>query len=117
MNDIEKVIELMKNELNCIFRNIDGCDRMCQNCDLVKTDDELLFAFNTAISALEKQIKSNDDYKKLKQRIEDTIRHYEEQLEEINELGPSQQLIGMRNGYEQVIEDLKTDIELGEFRV
>lgn len=56
MNEIKKAIELMKNEENCIMRNKQGCDRKCNKCNLVKTDAELILAYETAVSVLEKQL-------------------------------------------------------------
>jgi hypothetical protein len=53
--EIEKAIELMKNEVNCILR-ASNCDRECEKCDLVKTDTELLAAYEKAINALERQL-------------------------------------------------------------
>lgn len=51
----QKAIILMHNEITCINR-ADKCDRDCAKCDLLRDAEELLKAYNMAISALEKQI-------------------------------------------------------------
>lgn len=46
-------VEVIKNEKMCVERNINGCDRLCNKCDLVLPDKEVLNAFDAAIKALE----------------------------------------------------------------
>ena len=55
----EEVLKVLEKEKECIQRQINGdCDnkRDCANCDLRLEDKEIILAYNTAISALEKQI-------------------------------------------------------------
>lgn len=50
---INRIIEIFNIEKQCIKRNIGkDCDRDCGNCDLVLEDEELLTAYNLAISIL-----------------------------------------------------------------
>ena len=54
---IEEAVELIKNELECVNRNVEkNCDRMCSDCDLVRGVAEIRQAYQMAIEALEKQI-------------------------------------------------------------
>ena len=48
--DIQKTIEIMQNEAECVKRN-DGknCDRDCGKCDLLKDAKEILEAYQIAI--------------------------------------------------------------------
>ena len=52
---IEEAIAIIENEKECINRasKNDYCNRDCYNCELVKTDTEILTAFDMAIKALE----------------------------------------------------------------
>lgn len=55
----EEASKVLKNEKECIQRQVNGnCDnkRDCANCDLRLEDKDIILAYNTAISALEKQI-------------------------------------------------------------
>lgn len=47
-----KVIEVIKNEKECVLRNINGCDRNCGKCDLVMEDSIIINAYDSAIMAL-----------------------------------------------------------------
>ena len=48
---IKQVIAILENEMECVKRgNI--CDRNCSNCELVKTDIEILTAYEKAIEIL-----------------------------------------------------------------
>ena len=50
---INRIIEIFEIEKQCIKRNIGkDCNRDCGNCDLVLEDEELLTAYNLAISIL-----------------------------------------------------------------
>jgi len=50
---INRIIEIFEVEKQCIKRNIGkDCNRDCSNCDLVLEDEELLTAYNLAISIL-----------------------------------------------------------------
>ena len=55
----ERVIEVLKTEKKCVLRNIRGCSRECEKCDLVLPDEEVLTAYDMAIEAL----KNEDDGK------------------------------------------------------
>lgn len=49
----EEAIAIIENEKKCINRASDiNCNRDCYNCDLVKTDTEILEALDMAIKAL-----------------------------------------------------------------
>ena len=48
----ERAIEVLRTKKKCVLRNIRGCDRNCEFCDLVLPDDDILTAFNMAIEAL-----------------------------------------------------------------
>ena len=51
MMKIKQVIAILENEMDCVKRgNI--CDRNCSNCELVKTDIEILTAYEKAIEIL-----------------------------------------------------------------
>ena len=53
----EEAIAIIENEKKCVNRanKNDYCNRDCYNCELVKTDIEILDALNMAIKALEQQ--------------------------------------------------------------
>lgn len=53
----EEAIAIIENEKKCVNRanKNDYCNRDCYNCELVKTDIEILTALNMAIKALEQQ--------------------------------------------------------------
>ena len=50
--EFERAYELMDIELQCVHRNIIGCDRDCANCDLVQKDTDLIEAYQMAKFAL-----------------------------------------------------------------
>ena len=49
---IERIIEILETEKECVIKNINGCDGDCGNCDLVLEDEEILTAYTLAISIL-----------------------------------------------------------------
>ena len=53
----ENAIAIIENEKKCVNRanKNDYCNRDCYNCELVKTDIEILTAFDVAIKALEQE--------------------------------------------------------------
>lgn len=55
---IDKVIFVLGNEKECIKRNIAGCDRDCEECDLVLPDTTILSAYDFAIDFLSRRKKS-----------------------------------------------------------
>jgi hypothetical protein len=53
---IERMIELLSIEHECILRNTNGsCDRQCERCELVQDDGELGEMYERAIAILERQ--------------------------------------------------------------
>ena len=52
---IEQAISIIENEKKCVNRanKNDYCNRDCYNCELVKTDTEILMALDMAIQALQ----------------------------------------------------------------
>lgn len=48
----ERAIEVIQNEKKCVLRNIRGCDRQCDKCNLVLPDEEVLTAYDMAMEAL-----------------------------------------------------------------
>lgn len=48
----DRAIFVLETEKKCVLRNIRGCDRNCEFCDLVLPDDDILTAFNMAIESL-----------------------------------------------------------------
>lgn len=51
---IDRQIELLKIERECVQRNHDGrCDRDCANCELVQIDTELLEMYDEVIKNYE----------------------------------------------------------------
>lgn len=48
----ERAIEVIKTEKKCVLRNMRGCDRKCENCDLVMKSEDILLAYDIAIMAL-----------------------------------------------------------------
>lgn len=55
--DFQKAHDLLGIELECIYRNIDRCDRNCAECDLVQKDEDLIAAYKVARYALRYMIK------------------------------------------------------------
>jgi len=53
----EEAIAIIENEKECVNRanKNDYCNRDCYNCELVKTDTEILTALDMAIKALERE--------------------------------------------------------------
>lgn len=53
----EEAIAIIENEKKCVNRanKNDYCNRDCYNCELVKTDTEILTALDLAIKALDQQ--------------------------------------------------------------
>ena len=53
----EEAIAILENEKKCVNRanKNNYCNRDCYNCELVKTDTEILNAFDMAIKALEQE--------------------------------------------------------------
>lgn len=53
----EQAIAILENEKKCVNRanKNDYCNRDCYNCELVKTDTEILMALDMAIEALQAQ--------------------------------------------------------------
>lgn len=58
----EEAIAIIENEKECVNRanKNDYCNRDCYNCELVKTDTEILNALDMAIDALEREQKFLD---------------------------------------------------------
>ena len=55
---LERMIELLKIEHECILRNSHGdCDRKCEDCDLVQEDWELHEMYTDVVYILEKKRK------------------------------------------------------------
>ena len=82
----EQAIAILENEKKCVNRanKNDYCNRDCYNCELVKTDTEILTALDMAIQALEtwnnlfksyevltKEITESGDIKNATKRIDD----------------------------------------------
>ena len=80
------MIAIIENEKKCVNRanKNDYCNRDCYNCELVKTDTEILEALDMAIKTLEtwdnlfksyevltKEITENEDIKNATKRIDD----------------------------------------------
>ena len=55
----EEAIAIIENEKECVNRanKNDYCNRDCYNCELVKTDTEILTALDMAIKTLEREPK------------------------------------------------------------
>lgn len=47
-----RAIEVIRTEKKCVLRNIRGCSRECEKCDLVLPDEEVLMAYDMAIESL-----------------------------------------------------------------
>lgn len=56
----DEAIAILENEKKCVNRanKNDYCNRDCYNCELVKTDTEILNALDMAIEALEQEPKT-----------------------------------------------------------
>ena len=60
---LDRAIELLKIERECVSRNTNGCDRNCAACDLVQEDWELLEMYGRLIEWLEQiQRAANGDW-------------------------------------------------------
>ena len=54
---IERIIELLKVEKECVERNERcSCGRHCEKCDLVQETNELIAMYGQLIDLLEKEI-------------------------------------------------------------
>lgn len=47
-------VDVLRNEYECVKRNIAGCDRRCGECELVLPDDVILHAYEECIAVMEK---------------------------------------------------------------
>ena len=57
--DLTKTIKMLEIEKTCVLRqDTPECNRECSNCDLVQNADEVISAYDTAITFL-KQISEN----------------------------------------------------------
>jgi hypothetical protein len=58
----EEAIATVENEKRCVNRasKNDNCNRDCYNCELVKTDAEILEAFDMAIKALKQESREDE---------------------------------------------------------
>lgn len=50
--EFSQAYDLMEIELQCVQRNVLGCDRQCEKCDLVQKDTDLIEAYTMAKFAL-----------------------------------------------------------------
>ena len=51
---IREVHDLMENELRCVQRaSVNGCDRECDTCPLVRDTDDIVAAYGYVIKMLE----------------------------------------------------------------
>ena len=50
METIDKVIEVLKVEMECVKREY--CDRHCENCDLLMKTEDVIEAYNNALHYL-----------------------------------------------------------------
>lgn len=46
--------DVLRNEYECVKRNIAGCDRNCGECELCLPDDVILHAYEESIAVMEK---------------------------------------------------------------
>lgn len=52
----EDIIRILKNEQECATRAFrGGCDRDCENCELVMEDSDIIGAYDAAIAILKEQ--------------------------------------------------------------
>lgn len=51
--DVENVIRILRNEMNCVLRAEKGCSRDCEKCDLVMDSIDIINAYCDAISILQ----------------------------------------------------------------
>ena len=51
MKDIDKIIAIIQNEMDCVIM-AETCDRDCANCELVKAPDVIISNYDKAISCL-----------------------------------------------------------------
>lgn len=68
---IDRQIELLKIERECVQRNHDGrCNRDCANCELVQIDTELLEMYDEVIKNYEMAAETmiQEDQKKAEQK-------------------------------------------------
>lgn len=57
---VERAIELLEIERNCVYRNSQGnCNRDCYSCDLVQDDGELLEMYAKVIALLKSREPAN----------------------------------------------------------
>lgn len=52
MNEIERAIEQIEKEKQCVIR-ADKCNRDCDNCDLLSDTENILNSYDLAIQALQ----------------------------------------------------------------
>ena len=54
MNEIERAIEQIEKEKQCVIR-ADKCNRDCANCDLLSDAENILNSYDLAIQALQNE--------------------------------------------------------------
>lgn len=57
------VADILRNEKECVERNIAGCTRDCANCDLLLPDKDILAAYDAAIALFEQRETIKFEYK------------------------------------------------------
>lgn len=63
---VERMIELLEIEKECVLRNASGeCNRYCAGCDLLQDDTELHEMYTEAIALLKAQEQREPHYTKL----------------------------------------------------
>ena len=50
----EQLVSLLQIEKICVERNVNGCDRDCEKCDLAQDADEIIAMYTQAISIISK---------------------------------------------------------------
>lgn len=80
----QKAVEILKNELQCVKRQINGCcdnKRDCPNCDLKLEDNEMIVAYTRAIQALEKL----EQYQKINENLLTQLKTAQETIHQLRE--------------------------------
>lgn len=65
-------VDVLRNEYECVKRNIAGCDRDCGRCELVLPDDVILHAYEESIAVMERMTDSVE-YVKVKSELDKEI--------------------------------------------
>lgn len=114
-----QALEVLQNERKCVLRN---CNRKCKNCDLVRTEDEIVSALDIAMKTMLKQrrlkvefFKSGTEFAKTEFiRMIETEKAHQGELHKskrVDDLVYTQSILGLQKA-EELAEEIRVSDEI-----